>query len=71
MSRGRRSAESEQTAVKNCSTCEGEREHEVSIQIVENAKRENVLEENREYSRKPHVVYRCLYCDETIEERIW
>lgn len=62
---------SDSTVVKQCSTCEGAREHEVTIQILENTKRENVLEENKEYSRKPHVVYRCLYCDERIEEGIW
>lgn len=57
-------------ALKHCSNCGGEREHEISVTIINDARRANVKAENEDCAGKPYRVYECLYCERTISERV-
>ncbi|WP_152421576.1 DUF7835 family putative zinc beta-ribbon protein [Halogeometricum pallidum] len=63
MSKPRRSVDDEEAeAIRHCSECGGDREHEVSVTVTQTDAHDYVREENEEYARQPHREYQCVYC---------
>jgi transcription elongation factor Elf1 len=62
--------EEEEEAIRHCSECGGDREHEVSVTVTESDAHDYVREENEEYARQPHRIYECIYCGHTERESL-
>ena len=65
-----RMEQQDEQILRDCSTCGGEREHEVSLAVLNGRTRENIATTNEKYARHPHKVYQCLYCGSVISEQI-
>jgi hypothetical protein len=56
--------------LKVCDDCGGLREHETSILLRAETKREDVRSANETYSRCPYRVFTCMYCGEKSREQV-
>lgn len=56
--------------IRTCANCGGEREHEVTVRVRQDATRDTVRPQNEVFARRPYRVLECIYCGTTRNERV-